>query len=99
VKITWGAIVVELAIALFTLLNARWRLAAFWLCLILHALIFLSMGLFSFSAVMVAVAALIATPNVSFSARRHEPLPRKSEATKNNPPSGQTRADARDVSS
>jgi antimicrobial peptide system SdpB family protein len=63
--ITWGAIAIELAIALFTLLEARWRLAAFWLGLALHTLIFLSMGLFSFSLVMVAVAALIATPGVS----------------------------------
>jgi hypothetical protein len=39
--------------------------AAFGLGLALHALIFLSMGLFSFSLVMVAVAALIATPDVS----------------------------------
>ena len=60
--ITWGAIVIELVIALFTLLGTRWRLAAFWLALALHALIFLSMGLCSFSLVMVAVAALIATP-------------------------------------
>ena len=29
--ITWGTIVIELAIALFTLLQARWRLVAFWL--------------------------------------------------------------------
>jgi antimicrobial peptide system SdpB family protein len=69
--ITWGAIVIELVIALFTLLGTRWRLAAFWLGLALHALIFLSMGLFSFSLVMVAVAALIATPNVPVFARAH----------------------------
>lgn len=74
--ITWGAIAIELAIALFTLLDARWRMAAFWLALGLHTLIFLSMGLFSFSLVMVAVAALIATPNVPISDRRRHPLPR-----------------------
>jgi len=62
--ITWGAVAIELAIAVFTLLQARWRLAAFWLGLVLHLLIFLSMGLFSFSLVMVSVAGLIATPNV-----------------------------------
>jgi hypothetical protein len=61
--ITWGTIAVELVIALFTLLGVRWRLTAFWLCAALHGLIFVSMGLFSFSAVMTAVAALVATPN------------------------------------
>jgi antimicrobial peptide system SdpB family protein len=63
--ITWGAMAGELVIALFVLLGTRWRLAAFWLGLALHTLIFLSMGLFSFSLVMVAVGALIATPDVS----------------------------------
>lgn len=60
--ITWGAIVAELAIALFTVLGRRWRLAAFWLGLALHGMIFASMGLFSFSLVMVGVGALIAAP-------------------------------------
>ncbi len=59
--ITWGTIVTELVIALFTVLDARWRMAAFWLCLNLHVLIFLSMGLFSFSVVMAASASLAAT--------------------------------------
>ena len=52
--LTWGTMAIELAIALFTLLGARWRLAAFWLGFALHAFIFLGMGLFSFSLVMVA---------------------------------------------
>ncbi|MGH3971200.1 MAG: hypothetical protein ACRDTV_24625, partial [Mycobacterium sp.] len=82
--ITWGAIAMELAIALFTLLDARWRMAAFWLCLTLHALIFLSMGLFSFSLVMAAVAALIASPNTPVSDRPCQPLPRKHHAAQNN---------------
>lgn len=75
--LTWGTIVIELVIALFSLLGDRWRLAAFWLCLVLHALIFLSMGLFSFSLVMVAVAALIATPNERVSGKPNHPPPRK----------------------
>lgn len=81
--ITWGSIVIELAIAFFTLLHARWRMAAFWLCLTLHALILLSMGLFSFSLVMAAVAALIATPNVPVSHQQHQPLPRNHQAAQN----------------
>ena len=72
--ITWGTIVVELAIALLTLLGARLRAVAFWLCLGLHVLIFLSMGLFSFSMVMAAVAALVATTNVESFAGQQKPL-------------------------
>jgi antimicrobial peptide system SdpB family protein len=71
--LTWGAIAAELTIALFTLLGTRWRVAAFGLGLALHALIFVSMGLFSFSLVMVAVAALIATPDAPV--LRGSPLP------------------------
>jgi hypothetical protein len=82
--ITWGTIVIELAIALFTLLDALWRMAAFRLCLTLHALILLSMGLFSFSLVMAAIAALIATPNTPVSNRLHQPLLRKHWAEHNN---------------
>lgn len=85
--ITWGTIVMELAIALFTLLDARWRMAAFWLCLVLHTMIFLVMGLFSFSLVMAAVAALIATPNLPNSHRPHQPFPRKNQAARSNSPS------------
>ncbi|WP_293003246.1 sporulation-delaying protein SdpB family protein [Mycobacterium sp.] len=59
--VTWGTIMLELAIALFTLLDARWRMIAFWLCAVLHTLIFLSMGLCSFSLVMIGAAALTAT--------------------------------------
>jgi antimicrobial peptide system SdpB family protein len=81
--ITWGAIVLELVIALFTLLGTRWRLAAFWLALALHTLIFLSMGLFSFSLVMVAVAALIATPSVPAVDGAHQPWPRNDPAAQN----------------
>jgi len=79
--ITWGTIVLELAIAAFTLLGTRWRLAAFWLALILHVLIFLSMGLFSFSMVMAGVAALIATPDDAFAIwpRRRWPRPPAAE--------------------
>lgn len=81
--ITWGAIAIELAIALFTLLGARWRQAAFWLGLGLHTLIFLSMGLFSFSLVMVAVAALIATPNAAVIYRPPARLPDDRPADQN----------------
>jgi hypothetical protein len=38
----------------------------------LHTLIFLSMGLFSFSLVMVAVGALIATPDVPIVDHGHQ---------------------------
>ena len=82
--VTWGAMALELAIALFTLLGLRWRLAAFWLGLILHTLIFASMGLFSFSLVMVAVGALIATPVVPEPWRR-QPWPSVPRPAQNEP--------------
>ena len=81
--VTWGAIVAELAIALFVLLDARWRLAAFGLAVALHALIFLTMGLFSFSLVMAAVAALIATPNELTARRPRSRFPGKHQAAEN----------------
>jgi antimicrobial peptide system SdpB family protein len=93
--LTWGAIAIELAIALFTLLDARWRLAAFWLGLALHALIFLSMGLFSFSLVMVAVAALIATPGVAVLNRPQQLLSRDRLTAQNDLRSLEANEDAR----
>ena len=86
---TWGTIVIELAIALFTLLNARWRMVAFWLCLTLHGLIFVIMGLFSFSAVMAGLGALIATSSVAMSRGKRRPLPRKHPAAQNDSPSSE----------
>lgn len=80
--ITWGAIVLELAIALLTLLEARWRMIAFWLCVLLHTLIFLSMGLFSFSLVMIGAAALAAT-HPAMTPR--QPLPRAFNAGQTHP--------------
>jgi antimicrobial peptide system SdpB family protein len=81
--ITWGAMVLELVIALFTLLGTRWRLAAFWLGLVLHGLIYLSMGLFSFSLVLVGVGALIATPDALRGRRPRQSWPRGPAATHN----------------
>jgi antimicrobial peptide system SdpB family protein len=59
---SWGAIVVEIAIGLALLLSWRWRVLALVLDLALHAMIVLTMGLFSFSAVMVGSAAIAANP-------------------------------------
>jgi antimicrobial peptide system SdpB family protein len=95
--ITWGAMAIELAIALFTLLAARWRLAAFWLGLALHALIFLSMGLFSFSLVMVATAALIATPSNAVLRRPPVTLPCGHEEEQNEMPPQDARRDAKGI--
>ncbi len=88
--LTWGTMVIELAIALFTLLGARWRLAAFWLCLALHALIFLGMGLFSFSLVMVGTAALIAAPGAVTHRRLPSALPPRLPTAQNEQPSLET---------
>lgn len=89
--VTWGTIVLELAIALFTLLDAHWRMIAFWLCAVLHTLIFLSMGLFSFSLVMVGAAALAAT-------RLTNPPPRPLSALRESVHAGSGAGRAREAS-
>lgn len=61
--VTWGSIILELAIALFTVLSARYRIAALTLAVFLHAAIWLAMGLFSFSLVMIGVSVIVANPD------------------------------------
>ncbi|MFB9776409.1 sporulation-delaying protein SdpB family protein [Brevibacterium otitidis] len=57
---TWGAIVIEVAIALLLLGSARWRPAAFWLAVLLHGMFIAMIGLWSFAFVMIG-AVLAAT--------------------------------------
>ncbi|WP_131832940.1 beta-carotene 15,15'-monooxygenase [Mycobacteroides abscessus] len=61
--VTWGSIILELAIALLTVLSARYRIAALTLAVFLHAAIWLAMGLFSFSLVMIGVSVIVANPD------------------------------------
>lgn len=60
VAITWGAIVLELIIALGILSTPRIRDMAMYAAVGLHIAIFFALGLFSFSAVMVGVSVLSA---------------------------------------
>lgn len=59
---SWGAILVEIAIGLALLLSWRWRILALVLDVGLHLMIIMTMGLFSFSAVMMGSAILAANP-------------------------------------
>lgn len=59
---TWGAIVVEIAIGLALLLSWRWRVLALVLDVGLHVMIVVTMGLFSFAAVMIGSAIIAANP-------------------------------------
>ncbi|WP_329568970.1 sporulation-delaying protein SdpB family protein [Kitasatospora sp. NBC_01266] len=60
---TWGAIVIEVVIAVFLLSSARWRRIAFLLDIALHAGIIATMGLWSFSLIMIGSAAIAALPD------------------------------------
>lgn len=71
---TWGAIVIEIAIGLALLLSWRWRILALILDIGLHAMIVLTMGLFSFSAVMIGSAILAANPAGANEGREPEPF-------------------------
>lgn len=69
-SITWGTILLEMLIALFTLLGPLWRKLALYMTAFLHIAIFFSTGLFSFSAVMIGVALVIAGQSSSPPAHR-----------------------------
>lgn len=58
--VTWGSIILELVIALLTVLSARYRIIALVLAVFLHAAIWMAMGLFSFSLVMIGVSVIVA---------------------------------------
>ncbi|OHT67855.1 hypothetical protein BKG67_23415 [Mycobacteroides chelonae] len=60
VAITWGAIVVELIMAVGILSTPRIRVMSMYGAIALHTAIFFALGLFSFSAVMVGVSVLSA---------------------------------------
>ena len=53
--VTWGAVITELSIAIFSLLNARGRRYALILGISLHTAIAVSLGLFAFGLTMIAL--------------------------------------------
>ncbi|MGW7548029.1 sporulation-delaying protein SdpB family protein [Streptomyces sp. NPDC054770] len=60
---SWGAILVEIVIAVFLLSPTRWRRMAFGLDLALHIGIIVTMGLWSFALIMMGSAAIAAAPD------------------------------------
>jgi len=64
VGMTWGALVVELAIAACILSSGQWRKVGLALDVMLHGMIILTMGLWSFGLVMIGSAVVAATPAV-----------------------------------
>lgn len=60
VSATWGTIVIELVIAVFMLGGPRLRRISLYSTVALHLAIYVTLGLFSFSLVMIAGAALVA---------------------------------------
>jgi antimicrobial peptide system SdpB family protein len=62
VGMTWGALVVELLIAVCVLGSDRWRKAGLTLDILLHGMIILTMGLWSFGLVMIGTSVIAALP-------------------------------------
>ncbi|MFJ9906236.1 sporulation-delaying protein SdpB family protein [Streptomyces sp. NPDC101152] len=62
VALTWGALIIELAIGVCVLASDRWRKAALAMDIVLHGSIILTMGLWSFATVMIGSAIVCATP-------------------------------------
>ncbi|MEV4614325.1 sporulation-delaying protein SdpB family protein [Kitasatospora sp. NPDC049258] len=62
VAMTWGALIVELVIAGCILGSHRWRKVGLVLDVLLHGMIILTMGLWSFGLVMIGCAVLISMP-------------------------------------
>ncbi|MCC2277760.1 hypothetical protein LKL35_20390 [Streptomyces sp. ET3-23] len=72
VALTWGALVIEIAIGICVLASDRWRKAGLAMDIVLHGSIILTMGLWSFAMVMIGSAVVCATPE-----GRATPLPRR----------------------
>ena len=63
-SMTWGAIVIEIVIALCLLATRRWRRVGFAMDLALHGMIIVSMGLWSFGLIMIGSSCIAAMPDV-----------------------------------
>lgn len=60
--VSWGAVVTEIAIGVLILCGARSRSIALVLCAALHGAIIITMGLWSFGLIMIAIVGIAATP-------------------------------------
>ncbi|GAA0389684.1 hypothetical protein GCM10010357_07960 [Streptomyces luteireticuli] len=63
VALTWGALVIEIAIGVCLLASERWRKAGMVMDVVLHGSIILTMGLWSFALVMIGSAIVCASPD------------------------------------
>ncbi|CAM5416502.1 sporulation-delaying protein SdpB family protein [Leifsonia shinshuensis] len=68
--LTWGAILIEFAIAVLILGRAKWRRWAVFADLVLHGFIVLTIGLWSFAAIMVGTVLIAASASASEPASR-----------------------------
>jgi antimicrobial peptide system SdpB family protein len=59
---TWGAMITEIVIGVLILCGARSRSLALMLCVALHGAIIITMGLWSFGLIMIAVVGISAMP-------------------------------------
>lgn len=84
---TWGAVIAEILIGVLILCGARSRSIALVLCVALHGAIIITMGLWSFGLIMIALVGIAAMPYTPHE-RTHQVwtrLGRRRHATRNNP--------------
>ncbi|MCT9620340.1 HTTM domain-containing protein [Curtobacterium sp. C2H10] len=62
VGVTWGAVIAEIAIGVLILCGPRSRSIALVLCVVLHGAIIITMGLWSFGLIMIAIVGIAAMP-------------------------------------
>lgn len=61
---TWGAIVIEMSIAILLLGPSKYRSGAFWLSALLHTMFIVMIGLWSFALIMIAAVMIATGPSV-----------------------------------
>ncbi|GHG81171.1 sporulation-delaying protein SdpB family protein [Streptomyces griseocarneus] len=89
VGMTWGALVVEMIIAVCLLGSDRWRKVALALDILLHGMIIVTMGLWSFALVMIGCGIVASMPALT-APRAEEP----GEPDEKKPAFGRTPAEA-----
>lgn len=87
VGMTWGAVIAEIVIGVMILCGARSRSIALVLCMALHGAIIITMGLWSFGLIMIAIVGIAAMPYTPHE-QTHQVwtrLRRRHRATRNSP--------------
>ncbi|MFI1997006.1 sporulation-delaying protein SdpB family protein [Actinoplanes sp. NPDC020271] len=62
-SMTWGAIIIEILIALCLMATSKWRRVGFVMDILLHGMIIVTMGLWSFATIMIASSCVAAMPD------------------------------------